>query len=174
MPFNKLDESAAGKIRPRFKLKTPLEKEALMELIYEQAKNDKTISVQRQPRVIRLCIPKQARHTWSPVLNLSFDQEKDHSIIRGLIGPSETVWQVIMLFYIAFSVLGFFGSVFALVKYQLNGTTSYLFILPLAIILPLSIFFISRAGKVRAHTEMLHLLRFLRKSVDSIECVRVD
>jgi hypothetical protein len=174
MPFNKLDDSAAGKIRPRFKLKTPLEKDEVMELIYQQAKMDKTIGVQKQPRVIRLAIPKHAQHTWSPVLSLSFDKEKEYTIIRGLIGPSESVWQIIMLFYIAFSVLGFFGSVFALVKYQLNGITSYLFIIPLAILLPVSIFFISRAGKVRAHTEMLHLLRFLRKAVDSIECVRVD
>jgi hypothetical protein len=174
MPFNKLDESAAGKIRPRFKLKTPLEKDAVMELIYQHAKKDKTISVQKQPRLIRLAIPKQAQHTWSPVLSLSFEKEKEHTIIRGLIGPSESVWQIIMLFYIAFSVLGFFGSVFALVKYQLNGITSYLVIIPIAIIIPASIFLISRAGKVRAHAEMLHLLRFLRKSVDEIECVRVD
>jgi hypothetical protein len=174
MPFNKLDDSPAGKIRPRFKLKTSIQKEEVMDLIYQQAKNDKTIGVQKHTRVIRLAIPKQAQHTWSPVLNLSFDTEKDHTIIRGLIGPSESVWQIIMLFYIAFSVLGFFGSVFALVKYQLNGITSYLFIIPLAIIMPISIFIISRAGKVRAHTEMLHLLRFLRKAVDGTDCVRVD
>jgi hypothetical protein len=174
MPFNKLDDSAAGKIRPRFKLKSPVDKDELMELIFSQAKEDKTIGLQKQGRSLRLSIPKHAQHTWSPVLTLSFDKEKNNTIIRGLIGPSEMVWQVIMLFYIAFSILGFFGSIFAMVKWQLNGTLGYLIILPITIIILFSIFFISKAGAVKAHTETLHLLRFLRKAVDSIECERID
>jgi hypothetical protein len=63
MPFNKLDDSTAGKIRPRFKLKSPVDKDELMELIYSQAKEDKTIGVQKQGRSLRLSIPKHAQHT---------------------------------------------------------------------------------------------------------------
>ena len=174
MSFNKLDESTAGKIRPRFNLQTPVKKEEVMDLIHSFGKGDDSIIVYKYSRFIRLSIPQKDRHTWSPVLNLSFDQEEDRTYIRCLIGPSETVWQSIMLFYIAFSLLGFFGSMFALVKVQTSGEYGYLTIIPVSIAILASIFLISQSGKIKAHTQMLHLLRYLRKSVDSIECVRVD
>ena len=173
MPFNKLDESTIGKIRPRFKLQTPEKKEAVMALIKSFETNDETIIGNHYDRSIRLSIPKKDQHYWSPVLNLTFEQEEDKCIIRCQIGPKETVWQMIMMLYIGFSVLSFFGSMFALVKWQLNGTTSFLFILPLSLVILGSIFIISTVGKTKGHTQMLHLLRFLRNSVDSIQCERV-
>jgi hypothetical protein len=174
MAFNKFDESTAGKIRPRFNFETPLKKEEIMYLIHAQGTSDPTIVCSKYSRFIRLSMPKKQLHTWSPVLNLSFEQQENRTLIRCLIGPSETVWQSIMLFYIAFSILGFFGSVFALVRWSLNGSMDYLFILPLSIAFLFSIFLISRQGKIKAHLEMLHLLRFLRKAVDEIEFNRVE
>jgi hypothetical protein len=43
MSFNKLDESTAGKIRPRFNFETPLKKEEIMDLIHLHGTNDHTI-----------------------------------------------------------------------------------------------------------------------------------
>jgi hypothetical protein len=174
MSFNKFDESAAGKIRPRFNFETPLKKEEIMDLIHSHGLTDPTIVCSKYGRFIRLSIPKKAQHTWSPVLNLSFDQQENRTLIRCLIGPSETVWQSIMLFYIAFSILGFFGSIYALVRWNLSGSMDYLFIIPLSIAFLFSIFLVSRQGKIKAHLEMLHLLRFLRKAVDEIEFKRVE
>jgi len=174
MSFNKFDESTAGKIRPRFNLQTPLHKEEIMEVIHRHSYNDPTIISSKYSRFIRLSIPKKEQHTWSPVLNLSFEQQENRTYIRCLIGPSETVWQTLMLFYIAFSILGFFGSIFSLVRWKTNNSTEYLFIIPLTIFILTIIFIVSRIGRAKARLQMLHLLRFLRKAVDEVECYRVE
>jgi hypothetical protein len=174
MPFNKLDESAAGKIRPRFKLQTPLDIDPMMDRIAHHCLEADDVHHRRLARVIRLSIPIEEQHVWSPVLHLSFDREGDYTIIRGLIGPSESVWQTVTVFYLSVSILGFFGSMYAFAEWQLNDNWGWLLVIPLTLIALSSIFAISFAGKKQAHTQMLHLLRFLRKAVDGVDCVRID
>jgi hypothetical protein len=174
MPFNKLDDTAAGKIRPRFRLKTSLDKDEIMDIIHGHGEEDETVVNSKYDRFIKLTIPKKDRHYWTPVLSLSFDQEKDGTLIRGLIGPNDKVWTKFMFFYIATGTLGTIGTIFALVQYQLHDTWAYIFILPLTIVLLSTIFFTAKYGKTQAHTQMLHLLRFLRRAVDETDCVRVE
>lgn len=172
MPFNKLDDTTAGKIRPRFKLITSLTKEEIMNLIHIKAEEDPTIINSRFDRFIKLSIPKKDSHYWSPVLTLSFDTETESTVIRGLIGPRDKVWTKFMFFYVAASTLGLFGSIFAMVQWQLHDNLSFLLIIPLSIAVVMSIFLISRFGKIKAHLQMLHLLRFLRSAVDQTDCKR--
>ncbi len=174
MPFNKLDHTVEGKIRPRFKLKTPEKKEDIMKLISDFTAADPTLTHSTYTRFIKLSIPNKEQHYWSPVLSLSFDQQKDATIIRGVIGPKDKIWTMFMFFYIGISVLGLFGSMVALVKWQMSADLSLLFVIPLTIILLLSIFYTSKYGKVQAHTQTIHILRALRKAVDTVECVRIE
>lgn len=174
MPFNKLDDTAAGKIRPRFRLKTSLLQEEIMELIHQHGEMDASVINSKYDRFIKLTIPKKDRHYWTPVLNLSFEQEEDGTLIRGLIGPNDKVWTKFMFFYGATGTLGTIGSIFALVQWQLHNTLAYLFIIPLTIALLSTIFFTAKFGKKQAHTQMLHLLRFLRRAVDQTDCIRVE
>lgn len=176
MPFNKLDETAIGKIKPRFKLESPEKIEKIIQLILTEAKNDNTIELNlQQGKYLRINIPEKDQHYWSPVLNLScYDKEvTDKTVIRGQIGPSESVWGIFVLTYAALAILGFFGSVWAYVQWVLHKETIYFLIIPIATILVLSIFITSQFGQRKAHAQTLHLLRFLRKAVDSIDCVRV-
>ncbi|CAG5077232.1 hypothetical protein [Parvicella tangerina] len=174
MPFNKLDDTPAGKIRPRFRLKTSLSKEEIMMIIHQHGEADETVVNSKYDRFIKLTIPKKDRHYWTPVLSLSFDQEEDGTLIRGLIGPNDKVWTMFNFFYFATGVLGTIGSIFALVQWQLYDTWAYIFILPLTVAILSTIFYTARFGKTKAHTQMLHLLRFLRKAVDETDCVRVE
>ena len=59
-------------------------------------------------------------------------------------------------------------------KMKKHKSASLLFIIPLSIFIFGSIFSTVKYGKRKAHTQMIHLLRFLRKAVDSVECVRAD
>jgi hypothetical protein len=174
MPFNKLDETIAGKIRPRFKLESPASKEKLMTLISEHSKQDTTIIHNTHDRFIKLSVPAKDQHYWSPVVSLSFEQEDNRTLVRGVIGPKENIWTMFMFFYIGISVLGFFATMFSLVKLQTSGSTAYLFLIPIFLIILSTIFLTSRYGKVQAHSQTIHLLRSLRASVDDIECVRVE
>ena len=176
MPFNKLDETAIGKIKPRFKLETTESKEDMMKLILAEAELDKSVRSSSVLQNIRLKLPTEEQHYWSPVMNLSFDwDEYDKKLyIRGVVGPNDKVWTMFMFFYIGVSMVGLFGGIWALVKWQVSDDMSLLFIIPLTIFIFGSIFTTVKVGKRKAHTQMLHLLRFLRKAVDSVDCERSD
>ncbi len=174
MPFNKLDETTAGRIRPRFKLESPVPKDEIKDIILNAVKADESLIYNAYDRFIKITVPPRDQHYWSPMLSLTFDQEKERTLIRGVIGPKESIWTMFMFFYISLAVAGFFGSMYALVKWQTSNDKSFLILIPIVIILLLSVFFTSRHGKVQAHTQTLHLLRALRKSVDDIDCTRVE
>lgn len=176
MPFNKLDDTAIGKIKPRFKLESPESQEDLMALILSEAEKDDTLRFSSFLNQIKLKLPAKDQHYWSPVLSLSFDWDKyDNKLfVRGVIGPNDKVWTMFMFFYIGIIMIGLFGGIWALTKWQVNDDMSLIWIIPASIFIFGSIFSTVKYGKRKAHTQMLHLLRFLRKSVDSVECVRCD
>lgn len=176
MPFNKLDHTAVGKIKPRFKLQTPEDKEVMLGLIIDQAKLDESIKVSTHTNQIKIKMPIAEQHYWSPVLNLTceWDEYDKKTFIRGVIGPNDKVWTMFTFFYVGVIMIGMFGGIFSLVKWQIHDDSTWLFIIPLSIFIFGSIFSTVRYGKRKAHTQMLHLLRFLRRAVDSVECVRVD
>ena len=176
MKFNKLDHTIKGRIIPRFKLESPQSKIDIMILIKTSAEKDPTINcIQQQTRFLRLSIPKNKQHYWSPVLKLSCDDNEieGKTIIRGHIGPNESVWGIFFLTYAAIAVLGFFGGIWAYAQYLFKQETIYLWIFPISILILLTMFITSKFGQKKAQTQMLHLMRFLRKSIDSIECNRV-
>ena len=174
MPFNKLDETTAGKIRPRFKLESSVPMEEIKQIVLQSVKSDETLIHNAYDRFIKITVAQEDQHYWSPLLSLTFDQEENRTLIRGVIGPKESIWTMFMFFYISLAVSGFFGSMYSLVKWQTSNDKSYLIIIPIAIILLLSVFLTSKHGKVQAHVQTLHLLRALRKSVDDIDCTRVE
>lgn len=176
MVFNKLDDSAIGKIRPRFKLESPESMETIMSIIMEAAKNDKSVfSLQQHDRYIKISIPENEKHYWSPVLNLTCDNKEvlNKTVIRGQIGPSESVWGLFVLTYAAIAILSFFASVWAYVQWVLQKDLFYFYVIPLALALLFSIFITSKFGQRKAHLQTLHIMRFLRKAVDNIECERI-
>jgi hypothetical protein len=176
MPFNKLDDTAIGKIKPRFKLETSESKEDMMKLILAEAEKDVSIRSSAVLQNIRIKLPTQHQHYWSPVMNLSFDWDGyDNKLqIRGVIGPNDKVWTMFMFFYIGTIMIGLFGGIWSLTKWQIHDDMSLLFIIPLTIFVFGSIFSTVKYGKRKAHTQMIHLLRLLRKAVDSVDCKRAD
>lgn len=174
MKFNKLDDSTRGKIRPRFKLGTPEKKEDVMQLIFEASKDDESVAATIFSRFIKIRIPIEKRHYWSPVISLSFEQEEDRTLIRAHIGPSEKVWGLFTFFYAAVGILGLFASLWAYMQWTLNNNKQILIVIPVSILILVSIFFTSQFGQKKGSLQMIHLLRFLRKSIDNIKCDRVE
>jgi hypothetical protein len=111
MPFNKLDHTAVGKIKPRFKLQTPESKDKMLELIIAEAKADETVKVSNHTNQIKLMLPFDERHYWSPVMNLTceWDEYDKKTYIRGVVGPNDKVWTMFMFFYIGVLMIGMFG-----------------------------------------------------------------
>lgn len=133
MPFNKLDKSKIGKIRPRFKLVSPESKVDIIRLIRKAADETKTIDcIQQQSRFLRISIPLEKQHYWSPVLKLSCDENEieNKTVIRGHVGPNESVWSIFFLVYAGIAVLGFFGGIWAYAQWFFEKNPYYLIIIP--------------------------------------------
>ena len=174
MPFNKLDHSTAGQIRPRFKLQASQSKEELIKLITKHGEGDSSVICSSYARFIKLKIPKKDQHYWSPVVSLSFDTIDGKTVIRGLIGPNENVWLLFTFLYTLVGILGTRGSIYAFTEWSLHNTLFYLWIIPVTTVLLLSIFFTAKFGKRQGQTQMLHLLRFLRSALDNTNAVRIE
>ena len=175
MPFNKLDHTAVGKIKPRFKLQTTENKDKILELIISEAKADLTVKVSNHTNQIKLMLPPTERHYWSPVINLTceWDEYDKKTYIRGVIGPNDKVWTMFTFFYTGIIMIGMFGGIFSFVKWQIHDDSTWLFIIPLCLFIFGSIVSTVKFGKRKAHTQMVHLLRFLRRAIDSVDCERV-
>lgn len=176
MKFNKLDHTVKGRIIPRFKLESPEDKVKIMKLIKAAGENDKTIDViQQQSRFLRITVPQEEQHYWSPLLKISCDDNEidGKTVIRGHIGPNESVWGIFFLTYAAIAVIGFFGGIWAYAQWLFERNPYYFLIIPICLVILSTMFLTSKYGQKKAHTQMLHIMRFLRRAVDPIECERM-
>ena len=176
MKFNKLDHTIKGKIRPRFKLESTDQKENIMQIIKLAAEKDDSIDIiQQQSRFLRISIPIKEQHYWSPLLKISCNDNEveGKTIIRGHIGPNESVWGIFFLSYSAIALVGFFGGIWAYAQWLFNKNPYLLVIIPVCALLLSTMFITSKIGQNKAKKQTLHIMRFLRKAVDNIECTRI-
>lgn len=107
-----------------------------------------------------LRLPTEARHFWSPQLHLEIEpQGEEESLVRGLYGPSPTVWLMFVFFY---ALLGFIAMVVMIMGFsQLNlGLPArILWLLPIIGGIVLMMLLSARAGQRmgREQMELLHL-----------------
>ena len=177
MPFHKLEKYKIGRIRPRFKLESPLSKEQIIKILRTAAeKNDSVDCIQQQSRFLRLSIPEAEQHYWSPVLKISCDDNEieGKTIIRGHIGPNESVWSIFFLVYASVTALGFFGSIWAYAQWFFDKNPYYLIIIPLAVVIISTMFIASKIGQRKAHKQTLHIMRFLKNATNSIDLVDIS
>ena len=67
--------------------------------------------------------------------------------IRSLIGPKQTVWMMVMFFYISVAVILLFVGMYGLVKWNMGHEMNLLWLIPTGIILELLIFLATKWGK---------------------------
>jgi hypothetical protein len=169
MSFNKLDHSFEGEILPRFRLKIQAEKSELFAQIKSAAIEDNAVSGTYADNYIILRIPSWERHYWSPELQIQTtpDWEDDsYSILRCVVGPTQSVWVMFVFFYSITILLTVFGGMFALVQYSVSKTSDFLWIWPIGILLVVSLFVVSKLGQRKARNQTLHLVSFLRHTLE--------
>lgn len=115
------------RIRPRFKHCIKSEKQHLELIIKEalQLKQDQFTFTQL-PDHIHIKIRPEDRHVWSPQLDLSFEQDGEDVIIRGLYGPNPTTWAFFFFSYVVLGILSVFIGMWGLSLYSLGQDASIL------------------------------------------------
>lgn len=168
MPFNKLNHSVLGEIRPRFRLKSSLSIEAIKAVLDEQMKKDETVvgNVQMDYAIIR--IPAAEQHYWTPELQVHLEQEEnsEDTLLRCLVGPKQTVWALFLFVYISIAALTFFLGMYGLIQMQLGKESDLVYVIPIGLLLLPSIYTFSKIGQKTGRDQMMHLISFLYHTLD--------
>lgn len=177
MPFNRLDHNILGEIRPRFALKIHSEPELALEHVDKKLVEDKTVSGHRADSLLFLKTPTWEQHYWSPEMTVRIEVEEytDYTTVACLVGPRQSVWALWAFFYTSLLLLTVFGGIFAIVKYNQQGFTHWIWTIPIGIILLSSAFVASKFGQRKGRDQMLHLVSFLYHSLEDLgEVERID
>jgi hypothetical protein len=163
MPFNRLNHSVLGEIRPRFYLKTHLEPDEAADYIALSMEKEKTVSGVRTNRLIFLKTPSWLQHYWSPEMTVRIEKGEfaEHTTICCLLGPRQSVWAMFALTYAAILLITIFGGMFGLVQYSTSGSSQLLWVLPIGIIALSTVFISAKLGQKKGRDQSLHLVSFL-------------
>jgi hypothetical protein len=173
MPFNRLNHSILGAIRPRFMLKINMDPEESIQHILKSLEKEKTVTGARFKQTIFIKIPSWLQHYWSPEMTVRIEKSQftDDVLVNCLIGPRQSVWAMFALIYAAILLATGFGGMFGIVQYSVEGFSYFIWLIPIGITLFLTIFISSKIGQRKGRDEMLHLVSFLYHSLNEIGTV---
>lgn len=177
MPFNRFNHSILGEIRPRFKLKISLAPEEALKQVEQKLYNDKTVSGERSDQLLFLKTPTWQRHYWSPEMTVRIEIEEytDYTTVSCLVGPRQTVWALWAFIYSSILLVTVFGGSFGLVQYNQDGSSPWIWLIPIGVVLLSSAFIASKIGQRKGRDQMLHLVSFLYHSLEDVtEVERLD
>jgi fatty acid desaturase len=148
----------SAELRPRINIISELEKDEIIERIKNKVEDpDTPCSGWAKEGYALICAPEIERHIWTPQLNLQIDEIDGKTEVRGVIGPSASVWTA---FAFTFSLLGFiaFVSLFwGLSRLSLDYSAHILWVVPIALVLILVVYLIARIGQQMTQNQVRQL-----------------
>lgn len=156
----------SAELRPRIKIISKLPQDELVKKINEKIKDPNTsCSGWAKEDYALVCAPENDRHLWTPQLNLQFEEQEDGTEVRGVIGPSASVWTA---FAFAFSLLGFiaFVSLFwGLSRLSLDYSADILWLVPISLVLILGVYLLAKIGQQMTRNQVKQLKEFIQSTV---------
>ncbi|MGB5284413.1 MAG: hypothetical protein WBN29_07870 [Polyangiales bacterium] len=152
---------APPRMRPRFELQLPVERELWLGALSSLLQNDPGSLRGQVFRAHAVVLMRDTERTfWSPYLNLEVEDEPDGSAIRGRFSPHPNVWTMFMGVYIllAFAVLG--GISYGIVQLTLGQVPWGFWIAPAAVALFGFVYGATLIGQGLG-AEQMHIMRTL-------------
>lgn len=173
MPFNRINHSILGEIRPRFSLKIVANSESAMDHVAKKLIQDMTVAGERSDRYIFLRTPSWEQHYWSPEMTVRIEVEEftDFTKVSCLVGPRQVVWAMWAFIYSAIALVTVFGGIFGFVQYSQDGYSNWLYVIQIGIVMIASAFIAAKFGQRKGRDQMLHLISFLYHSLSEITTV---
>jgi len=170
MPFNRLNHSILGEIRPRFALKIDQEPEKAIDHLEKCLIDDKTVSGERSDQLVFVKTPSWEQHYWSPEMTVRIEVQEytDYTTVSCLVGPRQAVWAMWAFIYSSILIVTIFGGIFGLVQYDQDGSSPWVWVIPIGIIALSSAFVASKFGQRKGRDQMLHLVSFVYHSLEGI------
>jgi hypothetical protein len=99
------------RMRPVFRWTTEGPPEEFVNRMEQVASFDPAVQIQRGRLHAMLSIPDEARHTWSPTLDVRVTEDPSGTYIFARVAPAPEVWTLFIFGYAATSAVALFGSV---------------------------------------------------------------
>lgn len=99
------------RMRPVFRWTTEGPPEEFVERLEQVASFDPAVRIQRGRHHAMLSIPDEARHTWSPTLDVRVSEDPTGTYIFARVSPAPEVWTLFIFCYAATSAVAVFGAV---------------------------------------------------------------
>lgn len=169
----KTEETTLDKIRtrPRFRMITELDPSdyELNLKQYLSTQKDFEGNINREVATIKIITDENP--FWKPTLSLRTSKEEEHTVIRGVFGPSSAVWTFFMFLYFVFSILWmvfitlwFVGKQIKSNEYNWGLSASLLMLLMIGLT-----YLAARIGQKKAKSEMELLRNFVIQSTLKFE-----
>lgn len=163
-------------IKPRFKLISTFSKDEIIQKINTALPKQQIVEADFKGNHFFLRIEKNKQHYWSPSMEVvveKFQDNRDKAYIRCLVGPKQSIWVMLMFFYSAVGISGFFGGLYGLAKWNLGKETMFIWVVPLALILFGVIYLTAKYGQRKGRDQVLYLVSFLYHAIDDKDLERL-
>ena len=151
-------------LRPRFSFDINQPNEKALSSFESSKKSQSKFIVSRTGNHVFIRVPKAHQQITSPQLHLEIIPVNEHkSTVKGLFGPSPTIWTLFMFLHFIIAVLGLAICVWIYTKWSL-GRAFDLQIIAIVILffVWLTLYFIGQSNKKKSIPEMLEQHHFMR------------
>lgn len=158
-------------LRPRFQKTLDASPQAVLDHFETFLGSDSEIAVGTiVQHHIMIRIPKADLHYWSPQLDLELEEDENKTtLIRGLVGPSSSVWTKFVFLYFAAGFAAITTAVIALSQWTLGKTMWGLWGLGLSLAVIIGTYLMGQTGKKLAHEQTWQLKYFFNDCIDAFE-----
>lgn len=172
----KIDQSILDQIRsrPRFKIFTELSREEYTTHLTEFLRqNDERFSGNINSEMALIVVKTEHNHYWKPCLSLraELDPEENKTLIRGIFGPTSSVWTFFMFLNFIFGISWMVAITIWYVEKQIKSE-EFEWALPVSFVMIaclLCTFLAARVGKFKAKNEMQKLRQFAEDAILQFE-----
>ncbi len=119
---------------------------------------------------IFLKLPPEQRHVWTPQLDLSLEPQPDgQTLVRGLIGPSPSVWTKFIFLYAVAGMLTLFGLITGVPQWMLGKPMVGIWVAGIGAIMAGFVFLSAKSGERMGLLQTQVLRDYWRQLVQEFE-----
>ncbi|MGO2357171.1 MAG: GTP-binding protein [Mesonia sp.] len=150
-------------LRPRFRLELNEDPEKLLVAFKSAGKSSESFVTSRVDDHVFIRFPKEKQHFWSPQLHLEIYKIEDQpTVLKGLYGPSPTVWTLFMFLHFVVGSLFIGASIWVYTNIRLERPSTWpILALGTLFVLWFVLYLSGRLGRKAGKKEMQSLQQFM-------------
>ena len=157
------------RIRPKFSVLSPKPQDQIVAELQGKNTDDHgshPCRLQVFPNRFKLSIRKEHQHYWSPVLEVTMEEEEEGTLLTGRYGPHQNVWTLFTMLYLGIGILTLFISIIGLARMSLGLSARILWTIPVLVVTALFLYIVSQIGQKLGSDEITSLHHLVEELLD--------